>query len=102
MPHFLSIKLTRGVRSALQSRKIGPVVDVVGTAVQHQGRNRFDARRFGFGQARLVIAQVDDFDIEPDRVQGRRHTLFRRHTHRAEVTEFLSFRIFLCELCVPV
>ena len=58
-------------------------VDVVGRTAKHQRGHGFDAGLFGLRQARLVMTQVNDFDVEPRRVERGSNILFGSHTNRA-------------------
>lgn len=58
-------------------------VDVVGLTVQHEGGHGFHTDLLGFGQARLALAEVNDFHIEAGAIDGCRDVLFSGNADRA-------------------
>jgi hypothetical protein len=46
------------------------VIDVEWVAVEDEGGNGFDSGAFGVGQARFVVAEMDNLHVEPITVQS--------------------------------
>jgi hypothetical protein len=68
---------------AFQRVQIGAVINVVGLAIEHESRYRFNSGALGFRDARFVGAEVNYLDFVAITIERLRNVLLRINTNRA-------------------